>query len=68
MEQQKIEDALTNLVKGYLIKKHSQSTKEPHSKYLYISEDYRFLCWKSVDKNDEKMLELNKIDLIVQDR
>lgn len=43
---------LENLVKGYLVIKHSESTREPHKKYLYISEDRRFLCWKSVDKCD----------------
>lgn len=43
---------LDNLVNGYLVIKHSEATKEPHKKYLYISEDRRFLCWKSLDKMD----------------
>lgn len=56
---------LINLSKGYFVKKHSPSTSSYHNKYLYISEDHRFLCWKSIDKNDEKMIELRKIDAIL---
>lgn len=57
---------LNNLTKGYLVVKHSESTYEPHKKYLYISEDRRFLFWKSIDKSDEKMMELRKIEFIAQ--
>jgi hypothetical protein len=32
--------------------KHSPNTSEPHNKFIYISEDHRFLCWKSTDKED----------------
>ena len=57
---------LGNLVNGYLIMKHSQGTKIPHQKYLYISEDRKFLCWKSLEKLDEKLMELRKITMIAE--
>lgn len=56
---------LDNLVKGYVVKKHSPSTTVPHDKFMYISPDHRFLCWKSLDKQDEKMMELRKVETIV---
>lgn len=46
--------------------KHSPNTSEPHDKYVYISGDRRFLCWKSLDKDDEKMIELRKIENILK--
>ena len=45
--------------------KHSPNTSEPHSKYVYISSDRKFLCWKSLDKDDEKMIELKKIENLI---
>lgn len=49
-----------------MVIKHSKGTKQPHRKFLYISEDKKFLCWKSIDKSDEKMIELKKIEFIAQ--
>lgn len=39
------------LLKGYLVKKHTKSLPVSH-KFIYISDDLRSLCWKSVEKND----------------
>lgn len=38
---------LRDLEKGYIVLKHSPNTNEPHNKFIYISADHRFLCWKS---------------------
>ncbi len=56
-----MEAMLLELEKGYVAIKHSPNTSEPHAKYVYISSDRKFLCWKSLDKDDEKMVELRKI-------
>ena len=48
-----------------MVKKHSASVSEFHSKFIYLSDDHRFLCWKSLEKNDEKKIELSKIDKIL---
>lgn len=61
MEYDRVEMMLDNLTRGYMVKKHSPSTLTPHDKFLYISPDRRFLCWKSFDKQDEKMMELRKV-------
>lgn len=34
---------------------------------MYISSDRRFLCWKSLEKNDEKFIELRKINTLSKD-
>jgi hypothetical protein len=35
--------------------KHSENTKSK-SKFVYLSLNEKYLCWKSVDKQDEKRL------------
>ena len=52
LEQSRTQLILEQLKKGYVVKKHSPNTSEPHDKFIYISEDHRFFCWKSLDKND----------------
>lgn len=61
LDFEKMEAMLLELEKGYVAIKHSPNTSEPHAKYVYISSDRKFLCWKSLDKDDEKMVELRKI-------
>ena len=41
--------------------KHSRNTKKPHSKFVYLSSDRRHLCWKSLEKDDEKSLSISSI-------
>jgi len=36
--------------------KHSEGTPNPHNKFVYLSEDIKYLCWKSLDKEDEKKI------------
>lgn len=38
--------------KGYLFIKHSPNTSEPHPKFIYLSYDNKYLCWKSPEKDD----------------
>lgn len=47
-EPETIEEILENLRKGYIMLKHSPKTPEPHSKFVYLSQDNKHLCWKSV--------------------
>lgn len=49
-ECEEIQEVLANLQKGYLMVKHSLKITQPHDKFIYLSEDHRFLCWKSIDK------------------
>lgn len=37
LEQNKVDFMLMNLMKGYIVTKHSASTSSPHEKFLYIS-------------------------------
>lgn len=46
------EEKYNCLLRGYLVKKHSKSQSKSKHKFLYISEDLKRLCWKSLDKND----------------
>jgi hypothetical protein len=55
-ESESIHEILTNLKKGYLMKKHNFKNGSPHSKFIYLSQDNRLLCWKSLEKEDEKMI------------
>jgi hypothetical protein len=32
--------------------KHSEKINDPHDKFVYLSEDERYLCWKSPNKED----------------
>lgn len=41
--------------------KHSPKTPDPHSKFVYLSQDNKHLCWKSVGKEDEKRFSLSSI-------
>lgn len=59
---------LIQLRKGFLVKKHSPNTDIAHDKFIYVSEDHRFLCWKSVNKEDEKSIELRKITQVIKGR
>lgn len=36
--------------------KYSQGCSEPQNKFLYLSEDMKYLSWKSLDKADEKRI------------
>jgi hypothetical protein len=65
LHKERTETILESLEKGYLMVKHSPNSK-PKEKYVYISSDRRFLCWKSLEKDDEKMIELKKINLILR--
>lgn len=51
-EADTINEVLANLKKGYLMIKHSDNTSSPHDKFVYLSNDDRYLCWKSVNKED----------------
>jgi hypothetical protein len=61
----KSDDAVISLQKGYVMTKHSPNT-DPHGKFVYLSSDQKDLCWKSLDKKDEKKIELKKIDTILR--
>ena len=45
--------------------KHSENTSEPHDKFVYLSKDERFLCWKSIDRENEKRMEITDIEKVV---
>ena len=45
--------------------KHSNNTSAK-SKFVYLSMSEKFLCWKSVDKNDEKRMEVCHISHIAK--
>ncbi len=66
-ECESIAEVLNNLRKGYLMIKHSPNTSEPHSKFVYLSEDHKFLCWKSPNYNDEKKIEVSSISRVVKE-
>ncbi len=46
--------------------KHSTKNCEKRNKFVYISEDNRYLCWKSLDKEDEKRIELISITKVIK--
>lgn len=46
--------------------KHSNNAPEK-MKFVYLSKDDRYLCWKSVDKDDEKRMEITQIDKIIKE-
>jgi len=66
LEQASIKEIKTSLQKGYLMTKHSTNTSEPHVKFVYISPDCKNLCWKSLDKEDEKSFPLKSIIQVVK--
>lgn len=47
--------------------KHPCGGSIPHSKFVYLSEDHRWLCWKSPQKDDEKKIAINNIVKIVKE-
>ena len=47
--------------------KHPSGGSMPHSKFVYLSEDHRWLCWKSPQKDDEKKIAINNIVKIVKE-
>jgi hypothetical protein len=46
--------------------KHSENTSEPHTKFVYISSDCKDLCWKSLDKEDEKSFPLKSVIQVIK--
>ena len=46
--------------------KHSNNTSEK-MKFVYLSKDDRYICWKSVDKDDEKRMEITQIDRVIKE-
>lgn len=50
LEADNIEQTVASLQKGYLMVKYSRNTIEPHNKFVYLSNDRRDLCWKSLDR------------------
>lgn len=65
-ESESIGEVLSNLKRGYLVVKHSVGNSEPHNKFVYLSEDSRYICWKSMERDDEKRLELTSITRVVK--
>ena len=59
------EENFEYLLKGYLIRKHSKSQKKGKFKFLYISEDLKNLCWKSLRKEEEKRIKLSEVKVLV---
>lgn len=47
--------------------KHSDKSDKQSHKFVYVSTDNRFLCWKSVEKEDEKRLELISIRKVIKE-
>jgi hypothetical protein len=45
--------------------KNSLGTKSKE-KYIYVSSDRHFLCWKSLDKDDKKRIELRKVNTVLR--
>ena len=41
--------------------KHSPSSSNSKIKYIYITPNKESLCWKSLDKDDEKQIKLKDI-------
>ena len=60
-EPESIEEVLTHMQKGWIMLKHSRNTKKPHNKFVYLSTNHRHLCWKSLEKDDEKTLSIQSI-------
>jgi len=44
-------EVIANLKKGYIMTKHSENSKSK-TKFVYLSLNEKYLCWKSVDKQD----------------
>lgn len=47
--------------------KHSENHSVPHNKFVYLSEDQKSICWKSLDKEDEKRIDLKAITRVVKE-
>jgi hypothetical protein len=47
--------------------KHSSTSDRVVHKFVYTSPDNRYLCWKSVDKDDEKKIELISISNVIKE-
>ena len=45
--------------------KHSDRS-DSKTKFVYLSMNERFLCWKSIDKQDEKRIEISTIQKVVR--
>ena len=43
--------------------KHSNNS-ESKTKFVYLSMSEKFLCWKSIDKNDQKRLEVATVSKV----
>ena len=46
--------------------KHSNNTSSK-CKFVYLSMSQKYLCWKSIDKNDQKKMEVASISQIVKE-
>jgi hypothetical protein len=58
---------MASLRRGYLVIKHSVSSKGANHRFVFTSEDGRYFCWKSLDSEDEKRIELISISRIVRE-
>ena len=47
--------------------KHSENTNKSSHKFVYVSKNSRYLCWKSPDKDDEKTIELISISDVIKE-
>ena len=47
--------------------KHSLNSINSSHKFVYTSKDKRYLCWKSVHKEDEKRISLLSISLVIKE-
>lgn len=56
---------MESLRRGYLVIKHSVSSKGANHRFVFTSEDY--FCWKSLNSEDEKRIELISISRIVRE-
>jgi hypothetical protein len=46
--------------------KHNTKNGSPRNKFVYLTQDNRTICWKSVEKEDEKGIELSSISKVVK--
>ena len=66
-QAQPIQEVFENLKKGHLVQKHSRNTKQPHTKLVYLSHDHKWLCWKSIDREDQKKFAISTIVRVVKE-
>lgn len=66
-DSESIGEILERLRKGYLMVKLSARGSSSCSKFVYLSEDNLRLCWKSVEKSDEKGMALAEVVRVVHE-